>query len=122
LSTSLPPLPPSPPTIPLTPEIRAAYEDLYDKYEAEIEITTNLGVREALLASQTDVDDILSKDRMYRFDANTAALGELLTQIQGTNEDLVKLKAQIAAITSEISTAGEILAAINKVLTLVPVA
>jgi hypothetical protein len=114
-----PPLPTSP-TIPLTPELRAAYKDLYNKYETALENTINPGVLEALNASQLDVDDILTKDNMYRIQADTALYDALLKQINSTNSDLDALKTQIEAISSGVSTFGDILAAITKVLTIIP--
>jgi hypothetical protein len=121
-----PPTPPTPtprtpaPTIPLTPDLRAAYEDLYDKYETAIENTRDPGVSEALQASQLDVEDILTKDDLYQFEADTALYAALLQQITTTNTNLATLKTQIEALTSHVSTFGDILAAITKVLTLVP--
>ncbi len=109
-------------SLPLTPEQRAAYQDLYDSYETAIESTTDVGVLEALEASQLDVENILTKDAMYRLEANTALYEALLGQIQSTNADLAKLQAQIRAISTDVSTFGDILAAITKVLTLIPVA
>lgn len=107
------------PTVPLTPELRAAYQDLYSRYETAIENTTDPVVLQALNDSQTNVDDILTKDATYRLHANTALFEDLLSQINNTNDDLEKLKTQIAAVASHIETAAEILTAINKVLTLV---
>lgn len=111
---------PSVPMIPLAPDLRAAYEDLYDKYETAIENTRDPGVSAALSASQVNVDDILTKDNLYRIEANTALYDALLQQINSTNDELKALQAQMLAISSGISTFGEILGAINKVLTLIP--
>jgi len=116
----IPPVPPDPPTIPLTPEVRAAYQDLYDKYETAIEATRDPGVHGALLASQTNVDNVLTKDDLYRLEANTALYEALLGQIQDTNAEVKTLQSQISAISSGISTFGDILGAISKVLSLVP--
>jgi len=116
------PLPIAPPTIPLTPELRAAYQDLYNQYETAIESTTDGGALAALNASQTDVDNILTKDAMYRLNANTALYDALLQQIDSTNDGLKALQAQIEAISSGVSTFGGIVSAINKVLTLVSAA
>ncbi len=107
-------------TLPLSAEVRAAYEDLSDKYEAAIEATADVGALEALNASQLDVDNILTKDAEYRLAANTALYGALLKQIQSTNGDLETLQEQIRAITKGVSTFGEILGAIQKVLSLMP--
>jgi hypothetical protein len=114
--------PPTPPalTLPLSPAVRAAYQALYDKYEAAIETTADVGALEALNASQLDVDDILTKDGEYRLAANTALYNALLKQIQSTNAGLEALQAQIQAIAKGVSTFGEILSAIHKVLSLMP--
>ena len=111
---------PATPTIPLTPELRAAYQDLNKKYETAIQNTIDVGVLESLNASQLDVNNILTKDDMYRLQANSALYDALLKQINGTNADLKDLKDQIEAISSGISTFSDILAAISKVLSMVP--
>jgi hypothetical protein len=115
-----PPIPSAAPSIPLTLEVRQAYQDLSDEYQSEFETSTDLVYRKELLAWKTDVDNILTKDRQYQFNANTLLLQALLGQIKQTNTDLVKIKAQLEAIVSKIGTAGTIIAAINKVLSLVP--
>ncbi len=119
---NLPAIPSAAPAIPLTPELRAAYEDLYDKYEDAIEATRDPGVHGALLSSQANVDDVLDKDNLYRLEANTALYQALLEQIKDTNDELKTLQAQITAISSGVSTFGDILAGISKVLSLVGVA
>jgi hypothetical protein len=108
------------PTIPLTLELRAAYQDLYDKYEAAIESTTDVGALEGMNASQLDVDNILTKDALYQLEANTALYDALLVQINSTNDDLKKLKAQMLAIANGVAIFGDVLGAIEKVLTMVP--
>jgi hypothetical protein len=115
-----PAVPPSAPAIPLIPQVRAAYLDLYNKFETAIENTRDPGVHAALLASQSNVDDVLTKDDLYKIEANTSLYSALLDQINGTNSDLDALQGQILAISSGVSTFGDILAAISKVLTLVP--
>lgn len=115
-----PPPPPPAPVIPLTPELRAAYQDLLDKLQTSIENTADPGALEALNSSLTNVDNVLTKDAEYRLGANTGLYGALLQQISGTNSELKTLQAQILAISSGISTFGEILGAINKVLSLIP--
>jgi hypothetical protein len=110
----------SPANLPLTPELRAAYENLYNQYEVAIENTIDPGVLEALSASQKTVEDTLSLDNMYRLKAITALYNALLQQIDSTNEKLKALQTQILAISSGISTFGDILGAISKVLSLLP--
>jgi len=117
-----PPTPPLAPLIPLTPEQRASYEDLLDTYEAAIESTADRGVLEALNSSRTNIDNVLTKDAMYRNASTTALYSALLKQIGDTDAELKKLKAQILAISSGISTFADVLSAIEKVITLVPCA
>ena len=85
---TLPPDPTPPPLIPLSSEARAAYQGLYDTYEGAIEATADPGLLEMLLASQTDVDNILTKDNLYRLHANSELLAALTKQIKSTNGDL----------------------------------
>ena len=106
--------------LPLSQEIRTAYLELSDKYQLAIMSTADVGVLQALVASKLDVDNILTKDNLYRINKATEQFDQLLKQIQCTNADLVRLKAEIAAVAGNIDTAADILAAISKVLTLVP--
>ena len=116
-----PAAPPSPPpAIPLAPAIRAAYQDLSAKYQAAFDANPDYAFRVEVRDWKTDVDNILEKDAMYRMNANTALLEAILVQIKGTNTDLVKIKAEIAAIAGDFALVGDILTAINKVLTLLP--
>jgi predicted nuclease with TOPRIM domain len=111
---------PARPTIPLTVDIRHAYQDLYDKMQDTIDQTTNVALLEALNTWQGEVDDILTKDNMYRLKASSALFDALLKQINDTNDGLDKLKNQIRSISAGFEEAGQVLAAIDKVLTLIP--
>ena len=119
---SVPELPdaPGPITIPLSTEVRKAYQELYDTIEAAIETTKDAAVLESLNARQADVDNVLTKDDMYRLHANTALFDALLRQVNDTNESLATLQKQISSIAAGFNEAGQVLAAINKVLSLVP--
>ena len=119
--TTLPPLSPPPPSIPLTPEVKAAYKALYDTYEVAIENTTDPGLLEVLNASQTNVDNILTKNAMYVLNANTALFQALMDQIKSTNDELLKLKKQIEAVAGHVAMAAQILGAITTVLKAVPI-
>jgi hypothetical protein len=114
------PTTPTGPTIPLTPEVRAAYQDLYNKLETAIENTIDVGTLETLNASQLDIGNILIKNSEYQLAANTALFNALLQQINTANVGLKALKAQIIGISNDISTFANILGAIDKVLTMVP--
>jgi hypothetical protein len=88
--------------------------------ETAIENTTDVAVLGPLNAWQGEVDGILTKDAMYRLHANSELFDALEKQICDTNKGLKTLQEQIEAIASHFAEAGEVLAAINKVLTLVP--
>lgn len=107
------------PSLPLSATVRAAYQDLYDKIEAAIEGTADAAALEALNPMEAQVEDVLTKDAMYRLQANTQLFNALLQQIDETNAGLKKLQGQIAAIASHFAQAGDVLAAIDKVLSLV---
>ncbi len=111
---------PNPPAIPLADDVRKAYQDLNNTLQAAIEGTTNAAALEALNTAQAQVDDVLTKDAMFRLHANTALFDALLTQINQTNDELQTLQNQIQSITTGFNRAGEILAAINKVLSFIP--
>lgn len=120
MSSQPPVIPPSTPTIPLSPSVRTAYENLYNKLQAAIQSTTDVATLEALNAAFPQVDDVLTMDTEYRLNANTAAFNALLGQINATNTQLKTLQQQIASIAAHVKAAGAVLAAINKVLTLIP--
>jgi hypothetical protein len=111
---------PANPTIPLTPEVSAAYQDLYNKMQAALDSTMDEATIEALNAWQPEVDQVLRKDELYKIATNTSNLGALQKQIGYTNQGLRTLQSQISSIASHFAMAGDIIAAIDKVLTLVP--
>lgn len=110
--------PPVSPTFPLADNIRAAYQDLYDKLEAEYQSNPDATAREAIRPARDNVENLLTKDNMLNFDADTALFGATLQQFNDTNDGLKKLKEQIAATASHFSTAGTILNAIAQVFSL----
>jgi len=111
---------PAAPQIPLGADVRAAYQDLYDKMQAQIDRTMDLAVIEALNTWQPQVELVLTKDDLYRLSADTAAFEALQKQINYTNEGLRALRAQILAIASHFTMAADILAAIDEALKLLP--
>jgi hypothetical protein len=122
VATQTAPLPATPNNslIPLPAALRAAYTSLYHQYEIAIENTTDPGALEALNASQNNVDDTLTLDNMCRLKAITTLYAALAQQMKSTNDELKAVKTQILAISSGISTFGDVLGAIDKVLSLLP--
>jgi len=108
------------PTIPLSPEVRAAYQNLYDKIQAAIDSTMDLATVEALNRWQPEVDQILTQDDEYKLNQDTNIFTALQKQIKYVNDGLTELRGQISSIASHFAMAGDIIAAIEKVLSLVP--
>ncbi len=80
----------------------------------------DLATVQALNAWRDEVDQVLTKDDEYKLSADTAIFEALRTQISYTNQGLKTLRGQISSIASHFAMAGDIIAAIDKVLTLVP--
>jgi uncharacterized protein YaaN involved in tellurite resistance len=120
MSTPKIPAMPGPLTIPLSSDIRQAYEDLAASIETAIETTKDTAVLDALNPMKGQVDDVLTKDDMYKLEANTKLFNALQQQIRDTNQGLQKLQQQIGSIAAGFSEAGQVLGAVNKVLTLIP--
>jgi uncharacterized protein YPO0396 len=111
---------PASPTIPLAPQLRAAYQALYDKIQAAIDSTMDLATVEALTAWQPEVEQVLTQDDEYKLSADTAIFQALQKQINYANAGLKVLRDQIASIASHLALAGDILAGIDKVLSFFP--
>jgi hypothetical protein len=108
------------PPIPLSPELRADYQNVYDKIQAGIDSTMDEATIEALNTWLPEVDQVLTKDDEYKLSADTAVFEALKTQINYTNQGLKTLRDQISAIASDFAMAGDVIAAIDKVLAFVP--
>ena len=111
---------PASPSIPLTPEVRAAYQDLYNKMQAALDSTMDEAAIEALNAWQPEVDQVLRKDDFYKLaktrPSSMRCESRSTTPIRGSRP----CASQISSIASHFAMAGDIIAAIDKVLTLVP--
>lgn len=106
-------------SFPLAENIRAAYQDLYDKLEAEYQSNEDATAREAIRPARDNVENLLTKDNMCKWDADTALFSATLQQFKDANGGLKTLQEQIGATASHFSAAGSILAAISKVFSLI---
>jgi hypothetical protein len=120
LSTSNPPSLPAGISIPLTPEVRAAYQDLYNQIQTAIDSTMDEAALEALNPRWYEVDQVLTKDDEYRLSHDTAIFAALKIQIDSTNQGLKTLRGEIQSIASHVAMAGAVISAIDKLLTLIP--
>ena len=108
------------PSIPMSPEVRAADQDWYNKNQTAIDSTMDAAVVETLNPQLAEVDQVLTKDDEYKLSKDTEVFAALTKQIKSVNQGLKTLRAEIASTASHFATAGAILGAIDKVLTLVP--
>ena len=120
MSTTIGSTPVPAPTIPLTPAAKAAYLDLYNKIQAAIDSTMDLATLEALNKWQPQIDQVLTQDAEYALSKDTNVLNALQTQIKNVNDGISELRSEITSIASHFAMAGDIIAAIDKVLSLVP--
>lgn len=106
------------PSIPLSPEIRAAYQDLYNKIQAAIESTIDANLIETLNSQMCEIDQVLTKDDEYKLSGDTAVFAALKTQIESTNQGLNTLRTEVVLVASHFASARAVLRAIDKVLAL----
>ena len=111
--------PPVSPSFPLADDVRAAYQALYESLESEYRANPDATAREAIVPAKDNVENLLTKDNMLKFDDDTALFGAILQQFKDANDGLKTLQEQIGATASHFSTAGSILAAIDKVFSLI---
>lgn len=104
------------PAIPLTPELRAAYQELYDKIQNAVDSTMDLATVEALNTWQPQLDRILTLDQEFQLNQDTQIFGSLQQQINEVNEGLMTLRAQVSSIASHFEMAGDIIAAIDRIV------
>lgn len=121
MDTPLPGNLPAAPTIPLSDPLRAAYVDLLDKLETAYQGTADPVVLGAIGPQKDNVDNILTKDTMYKFNQDTGLFTALQSQITTTTDGLKTLQAQIAATASHFQTGASIVDAVTKVLSLLGV-
>ena len=107
-------------TIPLTPDVRAAYQDLYNKIKTAIDSTMDLATIEALNKWWPEVDQVLTQDDEYTMSQDTNVFAALQKQIKCVNDGITELRGQISSIASHFAMAGDVIAAIDKVLSLFP--
>lgn len=118
--TPPPNIPPVAPTIPLAPEVRAAYQDLYDSIQKTLDSTMDLATVQLMNQWQPQVELVLDQDDEYKISQDTAVFASLQKQIKDVNKGLTALRAQITSIASHFNTAATIIAAIDKLITLIP--
>jgi hypothetical protein len=106
--------------IPLSPNMKAAYQNLYKTIQAAVDSTMDAAAVQALNPQLYEIDQVLTKNDEYTISSDTAIFQALKTQISSVNQGLTKLRGEIDSISSHFAMAGAVIAAIDKVLALVP--
>jgi len=119
VTTPPPNIPPAAPAIPLTPEVRAAYQDLYDTMQQAIDSTMDLATVQLMNQWQPQVELVLTKDDEYKLSQDTLIFAALQKQIKDVNNGLAALRTQIASIASHFAMAANIIAAIDKIFNVI---
>jgi hypothetical protein len=105
------------PSIPLSPDARAAYQALYDKLQAAQQANRfNLDAIQLLNQWQPQVEQVLVQDYEYKLSQDTNIFAALEKQVDSVNVGLEALRVQVQAIASHFAMAGDVIAAIDKVL------
>ena len=110
-------------TYPLPDSVRQGYKDLYNAIETTLDgMSSDSVLYRPLYDARRDVDSVLDQDDEARIHEDTDIFNNLKKQVETTNQNLNTLKSQIAAIASHMAIAGDVVTAINKLFTLVPLA
>ncbi|MGB0063301.1 MAG: hypothetical protein WBP85_02555 [Terracidiphilus sp.] len=107
-------------TIPLAPDVRAAYQDLRSQIQTAIDSTMDLATTEVLNKWWPEIDQVLTQDDEYTMSQDTNVFAALQQQIKYVNDGITELRGQIASIASHFEMAGDVITAIDKVLSLFP--
>jgi hypothetical protein len=94
-------------------QVYAAYQRLLDTLNAETDSCTDPDTVQLLNESAQAVSDVLTEDNEVVLQASTAAFTALTPQMKKTNDQLTKLKSQIA---TRLADADKVLGAIGDVL------
>ena len=95
---------------------RQAFQVLKDAYWHASDIPT----KDLIYGVQTSIGQLLTLLNEQQLAENTADFTTLIPQMKSINDSLAEVKQSIDKITRDFQTASTILAAINKVISLLP--
>jgi hypothetical protein len=108
------------PPIAQPPDLAMAYEQLYDELGRAYWHATDIESKDLLHGTQAAIGDIITAMDEDELAENTAAFTAMLPKVKAVNDALKEIQDRITRITKDIDTASKVLAAVNKVLTMVP--
>lgn len=100
------------------PDNVQAYQDLYDALGRAYWDASDINSKDTIQGVREAVYDIITGLDEAQLEANTAKFLIIVPTIKNANDALKKIQAGISDITKNINTAGTVLAAISKVLSL----
>jgi septal ring factor EnvC (AmiA/AmiB activator) len=108
------------PTFPLPPDVRTAYEDTYAKLQTAIENSADPVLLTLLNDSRMAIADVITADNQYRISQDDASFAALNKKFTAANDSLKTLQAQMEGIAKKVGAVASALAAVNKLVSLVP--
>ena len=100
------------------PDAIATYQALYDTLGRAYWEASDLPSKDTIQGARDAIYDILTDLNIAKLKANTALYLALIPKIRHANESLEKIKDDIGDITKNITTAGTVIAAITRVLSI----
>jgi len=104
----------------LTPAQYQAYENLYNALNDATMKDADDGTLTVLNNAAQTLSDILTGDNELNLDANTALFAAFAKDMDGGNKALNEIKAEVASIDARIGTAGKLIEALSKVISVIP--
>lgn len=102
------------------PDLGKSYEDLYNILKRMYWEASTLECKDEVHGVMEEVGDIIDQLDEQSLEDNTASFASLQPKIAAANAALQKVSSDVAKITKNISTAANAVAAISKILALVP--
>ena len=96
------------------------YRSLYDLLATLYWETSDLGNKDLVFGAREAVGGIIDAIDEQELTDNTAVINALLPRINAANTALDEIKGKISQITRNLNTAASVVAAISRILALVP--
>jgi hypothetical protein len=106
--------------LPPNPDLAAAYQQAYDALGTAYWDASDIASKDLLHGTQEAIGDIITALDEDAIAGNTAAFTALNAKVKAVNVQLQEIKDSISTITKNIDTASTVLAAVSKVLSLLP--